>query len=256
MTTTDLRSQVMQELADGLLILDQQGIIVDANPAMCRMLGSTHMELIGCELSTLASSSDDLAVDQLVGQFEQNQRVSMEIVKQNGTTISAELSGRLFNHHDRPYILVSARDNTEQVATFEQLYRKEQERRQIAQGLRDMLDKLNSSLELSEVLDYLMSEAERLLKADAVVIFVLNKDRAELTVEAARGLAGAYVARMSVPLGGGAVGQAAVPHDLPEELALHGDRAPVPGRGHQDRVERQLPDLPHAPQGLLRDRGA
>lgn len=220
---TDLRSQVMHELADGLLILDRQGVILDANPAMCRILGYAHADLAGRGLSTLAASQGDLAIDRLIDQFEQNQRVSLEIAKQDGATIAAELSGRLFSHHAQSYILVSVRDNTEQVATFEHLYRKEQERRQIAEGLRAMLDKLNSTLELSEVLDYLMSEAERLLKADAVAIFDLDTDQAELTVEAARGLSGAYVARMSVPLGGGAVGQAVVtgePVYIPDVRAI------------------------------------
>ncbi|NDJ77906.1 MAG: GAF domain-containing protein [Chloroflexi bacterium] len=223
MTATDLRSQVMQELADGLLILDQRGIIVDANPAICLMLGYTSTELTGRALSTLASSPDGLAGEQLIGQFEQNQRIPLKLVKQDGATITTELSGRLFTHHGQSFVLVSIRDNTEQVATIENLYRKEQERRQIAQGLRDMLDKLNSSLELSEVLDYLMSEAERLLKADAVAVFELKKDQTELTVAAARGLSGAYVARMDVPLGGGAVGQAAVigePVYVPDVLAI------------------------------------
>ena len=223
MISTDLRCRVVQELADGLLILNRQGIILDANPATNHMLGYTQPELVGRPLFSLSSSQGELTIGRIVNQFAQNQRVTLEIVTQSGTTLTAELTGRLFTHHEQPFILVSVRDITEQVANFESLYRKEQERRQVAEGLREMLDKLNSSLELSEVLDFLMSEAERLLMADAVAVFELHPDQEHLTVEAARGLSGAYVARMSLQLGGGAVGEAAVsgePIYVPDILAI------------------------------------
>lgn len=186
MTTTDLRLQAVQELVDGLLIMDQYGAIVDANPAMCRMLGYTHAEMIDRSFSTMIAPQDALTVENLVEQFEQRQRVSLEIVKRDGATVVKELSGTRFTRQGQLCILASIRDITEQVATFEQLYRKEQERRQIAEGLRDILDKLNSSLQLGEVLDHIMTEPERLLKAVAAAIFKLDTGQRQLTVEAAR----------------------------------------------------------------------
>lgn len=223
MNTADLRLRAVQELVDGLLIMDRHGTIVDANPAICRMLCYTHAELVGRRFNTMIAQQGGITVENLLERFEQDQRMSLEIVKRDGTTVVTELSGTRFTHHGQPRFLTSIRDATEQAATFEQLYRKEQERRQIAEGLRDILDKLNSSLQLGEVLDYIMTEAERLLKAAAVAIFELNTGQKQLTVEAARGLSGAYVAQMSVPLGGGAVGQAAVsgePVYIPDITAM------------------------------------
>ncbi len=97
------------------------------------------------------------------------------------------------------------------------LYHEEQERRheaeqrrRVAEGLRDILTVLNSNRPLTEILDYIVAQANRLLGTDAVAIYRLQEVDEVLKIQAARGLPDDYVAKMVIPVGQGAVGQAAL----------------------------------------------
>jgi signal transduction histidine kinase len=94
------------------------------------------------------------------------------------------------------------------------LYRAEQERRheaeqrrRIAEGLRDVLTALNSNLALDAMLATIATQARRLLGADAVAIYRLHAD-AMLRIQASTGLSDEYAASMAIPPGAGAVGKA------------------------------------------------
>jgi len=93
------------------------------------------------------------------------------------------------------------------------LYQAEQERlaeverrRQVAEGLRDILTILNSNRPLDEILNHIVAQAVRLLSTDAVAIYRLQEDGL-LRVQASRGLDPDYIA-MKIPAGRGTTGRA------------------------------------------------
>jgi PAS domain S-box-containing protein len=81
-------------------------------------------------------------------------------------------------------------------------------RRQVAEGLRDMLTILNSNRPLNEILDYIIAEASRLLGTQSGAIYRLQADQELFTVQASRGLPTEYVADLSFPLRRSFLGQA------------------------------------------------
>lgn len=81
-----------------------------------------------------------------------------------------------------------------------------EQRRRVAEGLREMLTLLNSERPLTEVLEAILGQAAALLDTDTVAVFRLNETAALLTILTARGLPEAYVRTMAVPVGAGAVG--------------------------------------------------
>jgi signal transduction histidine kinase len=94
------------------------------------------------------------------------------------------------------------------------LYQAEQERRQeaekrrqIAEGLRDVLTALNSNLPLDAMLATIAAQAQRLLEADAVAIYRLHEDDI-FRIQAYTGLSAEYAASMQIRPGMGAVGKA------------------------------------------------
>jgi signal transduction histidine kinase len=120
-----------------------------------------------------------------------------------------------------------------------QLYQAEQERRheaeqrrQIAEGLRDVLTALNSNLALDDMLATIAAQAQRLLGADAVAIYRLHNDEM-LRIQASTGLSAEYAAHMTVRSDAGAVGIAAseqrpvairnTEQFFAEQLEQHGD---------------------------------
>lgn len=94
------------------------------------------------------------------------------------------------------------------------LYHQEQERRReaeqrrhIAESLRDILATLNSNRSLDEIMDYIVTQANRLLGSEAVAVYRLLSEAGPLRIQAVRGLPADYVAAADIPLHQGALGQ-------------------------------------------------
>jgi signal transduction histidine kinase len=75
-----------------------------------------------------------------------------------------------------------------------------EQRRKVAEGLRDMLTILNSNRPLDEILDHIIAEGSRLLGTASGAIFRLQPDQEMLAVQAARGLPREYVTDLTFPL--------------------------------------------------------
>lgn len=81
-------------------------------------------------------------------------------------------------------------------------------RREVAEGLRDILTTLNSNRSLEEILDYIVALAGRLLGTDATALYEGQGAEEPLRIVAARGLSPEYVASIRIAQGEGAVGRA------------------------------------------------
>jgi PAS domain S-box-containing protein len=116
------------------------------------------------------------------------------------------------------------------------LYQEEQERRreaerrrQVAEGLRDILAILNSNRPLTETLNHIVQQAVRLMGSDAGVIYHLGEDHANLRIEAGFGLPEAFSEQESVPVYEGGAVQAMlsrkpyVVSNIPEFLKARAD---------------------------------
>lgn len=110
-------------------------------------------------------------------------------------------------------------------------------RRMVADGLRDILRILNSNRSSTEILNYIVAQASRLLGADASAVYKLQEGNSALTIQTSQGLPEPYTAQGSKITGKGATRQAALTHrpialpDLAQSL-LEGDS--------ESRARRQL----------------
>jgi len=209
-----LHQQVFDELPDGVVVTTLDGHVLAVNPALCRMLGCARDELIGLPLSAFLALPDEDDSTPVLEAIRQGPAVSLNLVRKDGTPVSVELRSARFDHDTGPHLLITMRDVTEQLQRYQRLIRNEHEKRLIAEGLRGILDVLNSERPAGEILEYILVEAQRLLKAGAVAIFRLRDEGGAqvLDLEAARALPADYVARMQVPLGVGAIGTAVAEH--------------------------------------------
>lgn len=76
-------------------------------------------------------------------------------------------------------------------------------RRQVAEGLRDLLTILNSHRDLNEMLETSVSQARRLLHSDAVVVYRLLEDGSGLAVQAAQGFDAGALVGVTIPIEAG-----------------------------------------------------
>jgi PAS domain S-box-containing protein len=81
-------------------------------------------------------------------------------------------------------------------------------RRQVAEGLHDLLAILNSNRSLDEILHYILEKAVWLLDAPGSAIYRLEVEQARFVVQAARGMPADYVEKLSFPVDQSFLGQA------------------------------------------------
>jgi PAS domain S-box-containing protein len=80
-------------------------------------------------------------------------------------------------------------------------------RRQVAEGLRDILARLNSEQSLPELLDAIVAQADRLIDSDVVALYLLHEESQKLTIQAQRGDLPPEVRQVELPLGVGTIGR-------------------------------------------------
>lgn len=106
-------------------------------------------------------------------------------------------------------------DATERVLTYQTLERRVEERtreiearRRVAEGMRDILNVLNSEQPLEDILNFIVEQACHLLDTDTGAIYRLEPEKGLLTIQCWKGLSEEYVNTVSIPVGQGVVGRA------------------------------------------------
>mgnify|MGYP005842121631 FL=1 len=163
------------------------------------------------------AESDPHANAEVVGQLGIKSLVTVPMLSGpnpiGGISVADKLSGTFGADDERVLTMLASGavvglENARLYAEEQERRREADQRREVAEGLRDILATLNSNRPLDEVLDYIVAQACRLLGTEMGALFRLQPDGKLLTIQAARGLDPEYVAHMGVPVGRGAVGQA------------------------------------------------
>ena len=133
---------IFEATSDGLLINDlEDGHIVEANPAECRMHGCTYEELLNLPLNALIHP-DYLP---LFREYIQTVKAGGEFqaravdLRKDGTPYPVEVRGSTFIYKGKPHALSVIRDVTEQVQAEEQLREKEKQYRSIFEATTNAL---------------------------------------------------------------------------------------------------------------------
>lgn len=87
-------------------------------------------------------------------------------------------------------------------------YDEAERRREVAEGLREILSVLNSKQSLKETLDFIVEQACRLLVCDAVSIYRLKADGEPLIIQSSSGLNPQFIQGTEMPAGIGPAGRA------------------------------------------------
>lgn len=158
---------------DGILLVDvERRTVVECNPQLARMLGYTPSELIGKPIDALQASDDDVPTPQ-----EHNPATTQRLItegyyrRQDGSLLPVESSSRVIHYQGRLTILSFLRDITER----QQALRAEQDQRQLAEALRDIVSALNHTLNLDEVFDAILASVTRVVPADSTNIMLVNE---------------------------------------------------------------------------------
>ncbi len=161
-----LRSQLVDLVATGVLLLDQEERILYANPAARRLLHATG-ELTGQAIGGLLTDWQSLR-QAAPGKIQ-------DILLINSRGKSHALHMRLFSVQDAEtglnYPLVTLYD----VSRLKEAEKAEREQRALAEALRDIVSALNSALDIEIILDHILINLGRVVALDAANIGILNE---------------------------------------------------------------------------------
>ena len=149
---------VFVSTADGLLVFDMDGRVVEANPAAAEMHGYSLDEMVGMDVRLLIADAHKHTFDGFMEALQAAGTVSLDSVdvRKDGESFPIEVRGRRFVHEGEPAVLAMIRDVTERVRATQQqaqlsrkiLVAQEEERSRVSRDLHDGLGQLLTALRL------------------------------------------------------------------------------------------------------------
>lgn len=201
---------VLESAPVAIVMVDETGRIVYANPKLQDMFGYSFEELRGRTIELLIPERfrqdhihhrERYAVNPHVRPMGAG--IDLTGRRKNGEEFPLE-AGLSYLPTDRGMLIISSiTDITKRKQTEDSLERRVEERtrelerrREVSDGLRDILAVLNSNQSLEEILNHITEQACRLLHADGSAIFRMQGNQGQLRMQASHGLSEQYIGRL------------------------------------------------------------
>ena len=165
---------LFENFFDGVMLTVPDGTILDANPAMCRMLGMSKEEIIKVGRDGVIVRDEKLV--SALKEREQKGTVKAEITfkRKDGTTFLSETSSTVFfdaDHKPRTSMLV--RDITERKMAQESL----EHRLMFEEIMAKISTYFVAKIPFDESINYALGEIGKIIKATSAFVFIFNEDR-------------------------------------------------------------------------------
>ena len=124
---------IFESAADGLLILNPSGTIVDANPRACEMYGYRREEILGLSGTSIIHKENRPLFDQFRKGIQERGGFHTEAIglRKDGSSFHAEVRGGTFQFRGGPHLLAVVRDATDRKRAEEALRRSEERYRSL-----------------------------------------------------------------------------------------------------------------------------
>ena len=111
-STNKLRDALFNEMADGVMMVDRQGVIIDCNPAFHQNLGYEKDEVIGMTVATINSPEFADSVAERQEQVVLHGQATFETahIRKDGTVMPVELNARTFENEGTTIFFGIVRD--------------------------------------------------------------------------------------------------------------------------------------------------
>jgi PAS domain S-box-containing protein len=199
-----------------IVTVDRAGRIMYVNAKLLEVFGYERHELIGQPVETLIPARfhhSHVKHRQSYGTDPHNRAMGigfdLAACRKDGTEFPIEVGLSHIQINGEMVIVcsindVSVRKQAEEILEHrvEIRTREIERRRQVADGLRDILTILNSNLPPGEILNYVVAQASRLLDADASAIYRLHPENQTLSIQTSYGLPSEYIAKQGAVIGG------------------------------------------------------
>ncbi|MEE9541805.1 MAG: PAS domain S-box protein, partial [Candidatus Bipolaricaulota bacterium] len=160
---------------DGVLVLDLDGRIVDANPAACKMYGYTGDELVGLPAEKLVRPDYFHGFSNFRQHVERNGRFLANSVnlRKDGTQFNIELRGTRFSYHGQPHLLSIIIDTTERAKAQKAL----EDSKQKIERLCEITQRLETSNTVQDVYNITIEAAEKILNFSLASLDIVEEGK-------------------------------------------------------------------------------
>jgi PAS domain S-box-containing protein len=177
-------SSIFNSTTDSLVIFDDNGMIVEANPQACSMYGYSYEEIVKL-------SGKDIVHPNYYHFFEQFKKDVQTIgefhaeavdIRKDGSTFNVEVSGNMFNYGDSTHLLAVIRDVTS---------RKQADK--LIRAQRDLGLALVAATGLDAVLRLCVEAAINITGMDCGWVYLVDEDSGAINLAFHMGLSAAFV---------------------------------------------------------------
>jgi PAS domain S-box-containing protein len=203
---------IFESTTDALIIYDMEAMIVEANPAACRLYGYSYDEFVGMSSSAIIDPAYFDNLDEFLERLRSGGHFSAQAINRHrdGSEIHVEVHGTYFTYKGQRHLLAVVRNITEQVQAIQLLEQRVEERtrelselletsREVAienarlyvessqradeiQTLFTVQQAIISPLDPDAVLQLIADEARRLTSTRVSAVYLLEGDRLRLSV--------------------------------------------------------------------------
>jgi PAS domain S-box-containing protein len=168
---------IFEVSSDGFAITDlETGLVVDANPAMCRMHGYTYEEIIGLHPTEFVHPDYHEAFRKHSETVKSggSYRARSVDLRKDGTPFHVDVQGTTFTYKGKPRRLAILRDITEQVQAYELLEQRVEERTRELSTLLEISHNVSSTLELQPLLGLILDQLKAVVDFDGATIMAVE----------------------------------------------------------------------------------
>ncbi|HEU4793301.1 MAG TPA: PAS domain S-box protein, partial [Nitrolancea sp.] len=180
--------EIFEATSDGLIINDANtGVIVEANPAACRMHGYSREEFIGLHPTQIIHADYHNLFTQYLRTIPQRGSFQTEAIdlRKDGTPFHVAVHGTPIMYKGKRHVLGVVRDVTERVEAYQLLEQRVRERTRELSTLLGVSHTVASTLELEPLLGVILDQLRFVAGYAGATIFTV--DGSEATILAYRG---------------------------------------------------------------------
>ena len=169
--------RIFEATSDGLIVNDRDtGLVVEVNPAFCRMHGYEYEELIGIHPTTFIHPDDQhLFAEYIEAVLEGREfRARAREIHKDGSIFYVEVHGTTFLFRGRPHVLGVLRDVTNEVEATRLLEQRVAERTHELASLLSLANEATATHELAQLVSLVLPEVERMLACSWAGIYLKN----------------------------------------------------------------------------------
>lgn len=171
--------RIFEASSDGLIISDPEtGLVLEANPAMCRMHGYQYDEFIGLHRSVFVHPESYPVLQGYVDTIRKGgeYRIRAKDVRKDGSTLHVEVHGAPILYRGKPAVLGVVRDVTSAVQAYELLEKRVAQRTQELSALLEISHNMTSIRDLPSVLEIILDQITLVIDYSGAAILELDGD--------------------------------------------------------------------------------